>query len=202
MLLYFWIVNFNYCRQLKAAFFFYQPFGDLDDTSEWPQSISLWKRNHTENITITLDFLTGSLCQEEKERTTTERIRTANFLSSPFFWKIFHHANTCHSNTKSISKGKMLGQQNCWGCQNLLVPLPGDTWSCVCPGILLLAWVQLYKWERLQTKGQCWHSCGLSRPWLRHITRVVWGEVSINNCSRLASTTTTVELCSWISKRA
>lgn len=67
MLLYFWIVNFNSCRQLKAANFFYQPFGDLDDTSEWPQSISLWKRNHTENITITLDFLTGSLCQEEEE---------------------------------------------------------------------------------------------------------------------------------------
>lgn len=98
---------------------------------------------------------------------------------------------------------KALGQQNCWGWQNLLVPLPGDTWSCVCPGIPLLAWVEFCKCERLQTKGQCWHSCGLFRPCLRHITRVVWGEVSINNCSRLASTTTTtVELCSWISKRA
>lgn len=67
MLPYFWIVHFNYCKQLKTAIFFYQPFADLDDTSEWPQSISLWTRNHTENIAITLDFLTGSLCWEEED---------------------------------------------------------------------------------------------------------------------------------------
>lgn len=110
-------------RNLKLLFFFYQQFGYLDDTNEWPQSTSLWKTNHTENIVITLDFSLAA--SAGRRRTMTERIRTANFLSSPFLWKIFHYANICQSNTKSISKGTMLGQQNCWGCQNLLVPLPG-----------------------------------------------------------------------------
>lgn len=103
---------------------------------------------------------------------------------------------------RAFSKARSWGSCNCcWGHQNLLIPLPGDTWTCVCPGILSVAWVELYKWESLQTKGQCWDGCGLSRPWLGHITRVVWGEVSINHCSQLASTTT-MEFCSWISRRA
>lgn len=41
MLLYFLMVNFNYCKQFKAAGFFYQQFGHLDDTCEWPQCTSL-----------------------------------------------------------------------------------------------------------------------------------------------------------------
>lgn len=62
-------MNFNYHKQLKAPsfFFFNQPFSDLDDMSEWTRSISLWTRNHIENIAITFDFLTGSLYWEEKD---------------------------------------------------------------------------------------------------------------------------------------
>lgn len=49
-------------------------------------------------------------------------------------------ANICQSNALA----RCWGSCNCWGCENLLAPWPGGTWSCVCPGVLAVSWVEFY----------------------------------------------------------